>query len=239
MEKLHFKDFAEAKGYFKFIAQDYFISILSQRKYDINAIPEMNVNELNDIKTELLKFQSNRLMMASYTSKFYSQYDYEIGNINKKQFPAPLNFRTYLSELIDYINERISNLEQSEKVNSIKELVDKLPQTEVKEKLSLEIKELQAKKAELELKHASERERLQEEIEFGRHKAEMFEKRTNVFLKFLDRESVASIVGSLLLLTMGVCLIVMMFRQEEPLKIIESAFLLILGYFFGHSKNNK
>ena len=47
-----------------------------------------------------------------------------------------------------------------------------------------------------------------------------------------------AMVGSVLLLLIGVSLLAMMFLGKEPIKIIESAFLLILGYFFGHSKNN-
>jgi hypothetical protein len=50
---------------------------------------------------------------------------------------------------------------------------------------------------------------------------------------WLERESVASIVGALLLLSFGVTVIVSMFTHTRASQIVTSAFLLILGYFFG------
>lgn len=239
LDTLNFKNIDDAKLYFKYPAWDYYISVLLKKGIDVRTIQEMDLYQLSKVKAELLELQLNRMWVVQQTNKFYSQYKFQIADIESKNFPVPITFRSYLADVNEFINERISHLEQSNKVDSIKKLVNELPETEVKDKLAVEIKELEAKKAELEIKQETDREKIQEEMEFGRHKAEMFEKRTNIFLKFLDRESVASIVGSLLLLTMGICLLVVMFRHDEPLKIIESAFLLILGYFFGHSKNNK
>lgn len=239
MEVLNFKSHEDAKVYFKYLAWDYYMSVLLRKGLDVKMINDSDIHQLTDFKSKALEFKSNRSWASRQTSIFYSNYEYKINDRNSDFFPPPVSFTSYLTELIDYIDERISSIEQSNKVDSIKKLVSELPETEVKEKIAAEIKELESKKAELELKHETTRESIKNEMEYGRHKAEMFEKRTNIFLKFLDRESVASIVGSLLLLTMGICLIVVMFRHEEPLKIIESAFLLILGYFFGHSKNNK
>lgn len=165
--------------------------------------------------------------------------DFEILNSEYDQSRLSFSIRNYLKRIYEDIEEKINVLEQNSKVESIKNLVGNLPENDLKQKLKEEISQLEAKKRELEIIKEEEKEKLNDEIELGKHKTDMFVKKTDVFLKFLDRESVASIVGSLLLLTMGICLIVIMFRHEEPLKIIESAFLLILGYFFGHSKNNK
>jgi hypothetical protein len=49
----------------------------------------------------------------------------------------------------------------------------------------------------------------------------------------LGRESIASIVGGLLLLSLGVSVIVAMFTSTEATDIVANAFLIVLGYFFG------
>ena len=52
---------------------------------------------------------------------------------------------------------------------------------------------------------------------------------------WFERESVASIVGAFLLLALGISLIVAMFIGTSPTEVVTSAFLLILGYFFGQT----
>lgn len=76
---------------------------------------------------------------------------------------------------------------------------------------------------------------ISEVIEIERHKADMFKKKTDTWLKILGKESIASILGAILLLVLTICILVNMFLDKEPIKIVETAFLLILGYFFGQS----
>ncbi|MDQ1859014.1 hypothetical protein [Chryseobacterium sp. WLY505] len=234
-----FRNSEYAYKYFKKIAEEKFKRILLKKGLDINNIENDNLEILknkDEISTYLLNNSS--LFQDDYIT-FNSPEDFEIANSGFEQTRFTFVLHSYLRSIHDLIQERINVLEQTNKVESIKNLVGNLPENDIKDKLKIEIEELEAKKRELQTIKDEEKEKLSDEIELGKHKTDMFVKKTDVFLKFLDRESVASIVGSLLLLTMGICLIVVMFRHEEPLKIIESAFLLILGYFFGHSKNNK
>ncbi|MGE8533139.1 MAG: hypothetical protein ACN6OJ_00980 [Chryseobacterium sp.] len=234
-----FRNSDYAYKYFKNIAEESFKKTLLRKGLDVNNIEDDNLENLKNkdkISTYLLNdfslFQDDNL-------SFNSPDHFEIINSEFEHSRISFSLRSYLRRIHELIQERINVLEQTNKVESIKNLVGNLPENDIKDKLKIEIEELEAKKRELQTIKDEEKEKLSDEIQLGKHKTDMFVKKTDVFLKFLDRESVASIVGSLLLLTMGICLIVVMFRHEEPLKIIESAFLLILGYFFGHSKNNK
>ena len=68
---------------------------------------------------------------------------------------------------------------------------------------------------------------------------EVAERKAAIRRSWLERESVASMIGAFLLLALGVALIVAMFIGTTPPEIVTSAFLLILGYFFGQTTNRK
>jgi hypothetical protein len=61
------------------------------------------------------------------------------------------------------------------------------------------------------------------------------ERRTAIRQSWLARESIASIVGAILLLLLAGTLIVAMFTGTTVVDVIANSFLLILGYFFGQS----
>jgi septal ring factor EnvC (AmiA/AmiB activator) len=63
----------------------------------------------------------------------------------------------------------------------------------------------------------------------------ILEKRLQAWQSFLQRESVATIVGSLLLFVIAVSLLIAMFRGVATSEIINNSFLVILGYFFGQT----
>ena len=80
---------------------------------------------------------------------------------------------------------------------------------------------------------SKEIERVNSEIEREKLKAELFERRSRVWLSFIERESVATIIGSLLLVLLSCSLVTAMFIDVEPSDIINNGFLVLLGYFFG------
>jgi hypothetical protein len=95
-------------------------------------------------------------------------------------------------------------------------------QREARENLDREQAQVEAARGE-----AREREqRLQIEIR---------ERRSAIYRSFLERESVASVVGAMLLLALAATLIVAMFTHVATSEVITNAFLLILGYFFGQA----
>lgn len=64
---------------------------------------------------------------------------------------------------------------------------------------------------------------------------EIRERRWAIYRSFLERESMASVIGAFLLITLAVALVISMFTRTPTPTIISSAFLLILGYFFGQT----
>jgi uncharacterized membrane protein len=89
--------------------------------------------------------------------------------------------------------------------------------------------ELDREQAEVEAARAEASERQQ------RLKIEIRERRSAIYRSFLERESVASVVGAMLLLALATTLIVAMFTHAATSEVITNAFLLILGYFFGQA----
>jgi hypothetical protein len=66
-------------------------------------------------------------------------------------------------------------------------------------------------------------------------KVRLKERRSRLYRSWVERESVASIVGGILLLGLGIALVVAMFIGTTASEVVTSSFLLILGYFFGQS----
>ncbi len=57
--------------------------------------------------------------------------------------------------------------------------------------------------------------------------------RTELWLARLSRDSIAAIVGGVLLISFAIAVIVAMFTGTEITDVVQNSFLLILGYFFG------
>jgi uncharacterized membrane protein len=68
---------------------------------------------------------------------------------------------------------------------------------------------------------------------------EIDERRSAIRRSWIERESIASIVGAFLLLTLGLTLVVAMFTGTAPTEVVTSGFLLILGYFFGQATSRQ
>lgn len=92
-----------------------------------------------------------------------------------------------------------------------------------------------------EIEDAQRQEKLKVDAELLRMEAEgkLFEKRAMVWQSLLARESVASVVGSILLLLIAIALLVAMFVGTETTEIVGNAFLVLLGYFFGQTTSRK
>ena len=64
---------------------------------------------------------------------------------------------------------------------------------------------------------------------------EIRERRWAIYHSVIERESLASIIGAILLLALAAVLVVGMFTHTTPPEVITNAFLLVLGYFFGQT----
>jgi hypothetical protein len=82
---------------------------------------------------------------------------------------------------------------------------------------------------------AREESSFQHEVVHQQHLVEVARARAEIWHSFLARESVATIVGGILLFVLGTTMIVAMFVGVPVTDILANAFLVILGYFFGQS----
>lgn len=138
------------------------------------------------------------------------------------------------------ILDRIRSLKSQEKVESLRGLVSKIPDEAVRAKLIEEIEQFDKETAQLQeeesgIDEAKEAEETRLKIELARLQTELFERRSKVWLSFIEKESIATIVGSLILIIFAIALIVAMFNKIETTDIITNAFLVVLGYFFGQT----
>ncbi len=78
------------------------------------------------------------------------------------------------------------------------------------------------------------------QIKLEQQRLDGLERKSKIWLSFLQRESAASLIGAVVLLLLTLSLIGGMICGKES-QIISNGFLVILGYFFGQSssKNNK
>lgn len=140
------------------------------------------------------------------------------------------------------ILDRIAILKGEEKIEGLQELVQRIPDDDIRDQLQSEIKELKETSDQLR-RQISEVERAQkeqseeelDELEALARKTEIFERRSKVWLTFLERESVATIVGSILLVVIVISLLLAMFLNIETTDIVNNGFLVLLGYFFGQT----
>jgi hypothetical protein len=145
-----------------------------------------------------------------------------------------------LLERKELILERLKLLRQDRKIETLRDLVKKVTDSDLQEKLESELDELEAQSRELreqskQTEEARTQEQLRTETELARVRQDLFERRSKVWRSFLERESVATVVGSLLLVVITVAQIVAMFTGVQTTEIINNGFLLILGYFFGQA----
>ncbi|GHO75591.1 hypothetical protein KSD_33620 [Ktedonobacter sp. SOSP1-85] len=147
-----------------------------------------------------------------------------------------------LFELKIRLIEMIGLLEGTKKFDSIRELIQNLPDKNVKLKLENELNELQLQAQHLreqvqETEKQQEIEKAKEEwqLTLRQRKAEVRELEWKLWRSLIERESVSTIIGALLLLIIVVALIAAMFYHATSPEILNNAFLVILGYFFGQT----
>lgn len=244
MEKpIQFETVDEARDYFMKLSNETFNHVLQRKGLDLMLLESLNLEQLKE-----KKFLISRLIMSKdflSDNELYYKNDVNFTLVQERPKFAGFKFHmeSKLLEMLDFVNNKIRQIEQGEKVKSIEDLVNSMPDSDVKGTILNEIKDLKQKNEELEelkklqLESSNGNTKFASDIEFEKHKADLFDKKTETWLKILGKESIASILGGFLLFILTVCIIWMMFIEKEPIKIVETAFLLILGYFFGQSNS--
>ena len=165
----------------------------------------------------------------------------EIENIIKIEEDTIKSVELFLLQKKRLILDRIQEISSYKKIENLQDMVNLLPEEEVKQNLITELESLRegAEKYQQEVQDISARE-TEAKIKLEQQHIDGLERKSKIWLSFLQRESAASIIGGLVLLMLTLALIGgMIFGRES--QILSNGFLVILGYFFGQSsvKNNK
>lgn len=134
------------------------------------------------------------------------------------------------SELRAAVEARRVSLRSEAGISNLRDLIKTVPE-DIRPELEKELDQLEETR--------KEAQKLSEDAylraEEARLSAEAFERRSRVWLTFLERESVATVVGSLLLVILTLSIIFAMFAGVESTDIVNNGFLVLLGYFFGQT----
>ncbi len=139
------------------------------------------------------------------------------------------------------ILDRIRALRPEEQLSSLRaDVADKVNDPEARDQLlnliDERFEEERAAREDLDREQAKvESQRIDAWEREQRIQIEIRERRWAIYHSFVERESMASIVGAILLLALAVVLAVGMFTHTAPPDVIANAFLLVLGYFFGQT----
>ncbi|MGW4771834.1 hypothetical protein ACWEO2_27820 [Nocardia sp. NPDC004278] len=111
----------------------------------------------------------------------------------------------------------------------------KVEDPQVRQELSHLVTEVQRRQEELDAKIKA----AGDEDARAVRKIELQKRRWEMRRSMLDREPAAVLIGGLLLVVIGVALLIAMFTHTAVPEIVSSAFLLILGFFFGQTTSSK
>ncbi|MGK7897881.1 MAG: hypothetical protein AB4372_30750 [Xenococcus sp. (in: cyanobacteria)] len=141
------------------------------------------------------------------------------------------------------ILDRIRLLEKNEKVETLQEFINKkVIDKEVKENLTKELNQYITESQDIKEQYQQVIKAQSEQLEKSdsekmKLSMELWERRSKVLLSFLERESAATIIGAILLIIIALAYVASLVFGISIPETLNSAFLLILGYFFGQSTN--
>lgn len=134
-------------------------------------------------------------------------------------------------------------LTNNQKIESLQRIVETTADPDqLKEEIKNKLNSDEIKQIDKEIK---ETERLQlsaqanELLLMKKTDVENFKLKNEIFKSYLEKESVATIIGALLLIIITLSELICVFWNIKPSDIVNNAFLLILGYFFGQTISKK
>jgi predicted exporter len=150
------------------------------------------------------------------------------------------DFLAVLLERKEAILERLRDLKTNAQVEELSRIAEDIPDSSTKHAMEAALAKLQKHSAELS-ERLEEVGRVRDDVTEQATIAEMdrYERKAKVWRSFLERESVASIMGAILLLGLTVTMIVAAFVGRVTPELLNNAFLIVIGYFFGQSTASK
>jgi hypothetical protein len=222
------------------VVRDFFEPQLRALGLTIDQIKEQNLeqleislNSINEAIANPDSFGKIRLLYTATAGAIIAQSQSE-AHVERGILPILLERKAFILDRIKELRseERLSNLRddvannvedpvvREQVVGAVDHYLDQ--QRAESERIEQQKKEVEAKRMD-----ALEREQ--------RLNMEMRERKWAIYRSFIERESMASIIGSILLILLAVVLIIGMFSHTAPSDVVSNAFLLVLGYFFAQA----
>ena len=143
-----------------------------------------------------------------------------------------------MTVVVCYLIRTAAKEQGDAKIETLWDLITRVAEEDMKDKLEREMDELKAGSK----KWSSQSDKVdrewievQKQLKIKEMELKSFKERSEVWKSFLERESVAAIVGSLLLVVLTLSQIIATFFNIATSEIVNNSFLLILGYFFGQT----
>jgi hypothetical protein len=214
--------------------------IADSNGFSIEEIDLLDINGLNKILKKVSSIiEDDKKIQKFATVSFRRDQDYYLPpQLEPTTVGYGYTASFTLLERKKYILQQIKSKSKDAKLNSLVDLVESVSDRELKDKLNSELREFQIQSNQFD-KQEIEISNEEKKIKAKKQELEIFEKKSQIWLTILAKESIASILGGILLLVLSICLVVAMFMDINTTNIIESAFLLILGYFFGQAVSKK
>jgi hypothetical protein len=209
---------------------------LGKEQIESQTLPELeqSLERINDALEHPDSFGTVKLKLVAdvglVVAKTGAEANYEIGVL-------PI-----LLERKKLIIDRIRQLKGEQKIEILSDELKNVPQDEVRIKLEKQLQELKAETIRYnqqakEIEQARLLEQLNAQEKMRRLEQEIAERKAKTWQSYFRRELMATIVGSLLLLILAITQLIAMFQKIETTEIVNNAFLIILGYFFGQTVN--
>ena len=222
------------------------IYIIRKQWYN-NQLKPLGLTE-DQIKTqnlEELKDSLERVNDALKSPELFGtvgvKFDFSLGAIisqNKNDATVEIGILPTLLETKKFIKDRMKLLEKETKIEKIQANIENVSEDEsenIKQELEINKTEYNQLKQQIELEQKPQ-ESIPDQIKIG-----IFERKAKVYQSFLEKESVATILGGFLLIVLTFAFLIASFYNITMSQIVANCFLLILGYFFGQAstKSNK
>jgi len=209
---------------------------LGKEQIESQTLPELeqSLERVNDAIAHPDSFGTVKLKVVAdlgfVIAKTGTEANYEIGVL------------PVLLERKKMIIDRIRQLKGEQKIETLNDEIKNVPQDDVRVKLEKQLEELKAESLRYnqqakEVEQARLQEQLNAQEKMRRLEQEMAERKAKTWQSYFRRELMATIVGSVLLLILAATQLIAMFQKLQTTEIVNNAFLIILGYFFGQTVN--
>ncbi|MDX3377783.1 hypothetical protein PV390_25615 [Streptomyces sp. ME02-6991-2A] len=189
-------------------------------------VPMQKISQSEDIRE-----------LQHYLSIVNSELDFARSDMSREVYKW---VRPQIHRRKELISSRLWELTNRRQINSLRETIEIIPDSVSREKVRAELDALEQSSNTF----ASEsRDSISEQYEWERKalllRQDISERKWNVRAQLLARESVATLVGSLLLVGLAAVITVAMFTNVQVSEILTNSFLIVLGYFFGQNSDKR